>query len=376
MPATVAMIGLTHPHSAMYLDTLDALDAVGGIALYDQDTTTAREVAAACRKAVGVHDDLAPLLSSAEIAHALVGVPTAQSPAILVRAIEAGTPVFTEKPAARAAAEFAPVVAALDRRPVAFAIAYLNRWHPALRQLRDLYREGAIGRLMAVELRMVTTQARFRNPGHWLFRREAAGGGILSWLGCHWLDLARYLSGDEVASVAAQLATTSDEAIDVEDTAAVAFRLAGEAEGSLHAGYLLAAGAPGYEGTSYDMAVHLRGTLGTLAYYRGNAGGRSPWTASRRAGRRPRRAPSPSHNRRRGATAAAPASTPSALSSPPARATRCPPARPTRCASSKSSTPSTRPTRLAGRSPSLGDRARCRPTMRGASAVKHAGGSR
>lgn len=272
MSATVAMIGLTHPHSAMYLDTLDALDEVGGIALHDRDTTVARGVAATCRKAVGVHDDLASLLDRAEVTHALVAVPTAASPTTLVRAIEAGKHVFTEKPAARTAAEFAPVLAALERRPVAFAVAYLNRWHPALRQLRDLYRDGAIGRLTSVELRMVTTQVRFRDPGHWLFRREVAGGGIVSWLGCHWLDLARYLSGDEVTSVAAQLGATSGETIDVEDTAAVAFRLAGGAVGSLHAGYLLAAGAPGYQGTSYDMAVHLRGTLGTLAYRRGTAG--------------------------------------------------------------------------------------------------------
>lgn len=266
------MIGLTHPHSAMYLDTLDALDEVGAIALYDQEAAVAQRVAATCRKTVGVYDDLAPLLARAEVTHALVAVPTAQSPAVLVRAIEAGKPVFTEKPAARSVAEFAPVAAALDRRPVPFAVAYLNRWHPALRQLRDLYRDGAIGRLTSVELRMVTTQVRFRDPGHRLFRREVAGGGIVSWLGCHWLDLTRYVSGDEVVSVAAQLGTTSGEAIDVEDTAAVAFRLAGGAVGSLHAGYLLAAGAPGYEGTSYDMAVHLRGALGTLAYRRGNAG--------------------------------------------------------------------------------------------------------
>ncbi|MGI8484972.1 MAG: Gfo/Idh/MocA family protein, partial [Thermomicrobiales bacterium] len=129
-----------------------------------------------------------------------------------------------------------------------------------------LYQGGAIGRLTSVELRMVTTQVGFRNPRHWLFQREISGGGVLSWLGCHMLDLLRYVTGEEIVSVAAQLATTSQEEIDVEDTAAVSFRISGGAIGSLHAGYLLAKGAPGYRGAGYDRAVHLRGTHGTLSF--------------------------------------------------------------------------------------------------------------
>ena len=39
-----------------------------------------------------------------------VAVPTDRSPATLIAAIEAGKNVFTEKPGARCAAEFAPVL--------------------------------------------------------------------------------------------------------------------------------------------------------------------------------------------------------------------------------------------------------------------------
>ena len=66
--------------------------------------------------------------------------------------------------------------------------------------------------------------------------------------------------------VQAELATTSGEAIDVEDTAAVAFRTAGGAVGSLHAGYLLAVGNPGYRAAGHDIAMILRGTLGAIYY--------------------------------------------------------------------------------------------------------------
>ena len=50
MPATVAMIGLTHPHSRMYLETLDVTDDVGAIVLCDADLGAARDWPRATRR--------------------------------------------------------------------------------------------------------------------------------------------------------------------------------------------------------------------------------------------------------------------------------------------------------------------------------------
>jgi predicted dehydrogenase len=269
---TVALLGLTHPHSRMYLDTLDVVDEVSAIALCDEDEAATREVAGRTRKAVATYDDPTRALAHPGVTHALIALPNDRAVPAIVAAIERGLGVFTEKPGARTAVEFRPVLAALERRPVPFAAAYLNRWQPTLRQLRDLYHQGAIGELRSVELRMVTTQVRLRDPRHWLFRRDIAGGGILTWLACHWLDWIRFATGQEYARVSAELAILSGEAISVEDTAAVAFRLTGGAVGSLHAGYLLSTGTPGYEGTNSDWAIHLRGSHGTLAYRRGTQG--------------------------------------------------------------------------------------------------------
>jgi predicted dehydrogenase len=263
---TVAIVGLAHPHSDMYLETLEALDEVAGIVLVDPDEDVRRLASALTTKARASVDDLDAALARPEVTHVLVALPNDRTPAALVQAIEAGKGVLTEKPGARSAAEFMPVLAALRRHPVPFTIAYLNRWSPPVQQMRELYRAGAIGRLTSVELRMVTTQVGMRNPSSWLFQREAVGGGVLAWLGCHWLDALRFVTGEEIVRVQAELATTSGEAIDVEDTAAVSFRTAGGAVGSMHAGYLLAVGNPGYRAAGHDIAMILRGTLGALYY--------------------------------------------------------------------------------------------------------------
>src|SRR5205814_9737078 len=92
-----------------------------------------------------------------------------------------------------------------------------------------------------------------------------------AWLGCHWLDAVRFVTEEEIVRVRAELGTTSGEAIDVEDTAAVAFRTSSGAVGSLHAGYLLAIGNPGYRAAGHDITMILRGTLGAIVY----SGGRN-----------------------------------------------------------------------------------------------------
>jgi predicted dehydrogenase len=250
----------------MYLETLETLDEVMGIVLVDPDATTRDAISARTDKVAGAYGCLEAARARHQVTHALVALPNDEAPAAIVAAVEAGIGVFTEKPGARSAAEFEPVLAALDRRPVPFAIAYQNRWSPRIRQMRDLFQAGAIGRLASVELRMVTTRVGLRDPTMWLFQHKRAGGGVLTWLGCHWFDALRYITGQEIVRVQAELATNSGEAIDVEDTAAVSFRTQDGAVGSMHAAYVLAVGNPGYRSAGNDIAMILRGTLGALSY--------------------------------------------------------------------------------------------------------------
>jgi len=262
----VLLDGLTHPHAEMYLETLEALDEVSGVVLVDPDQVARDAMSEKSRKLRGAGPDLDSAIERWDVSHVLVSLPNASTPAELVRVIEARKSVFTEKPAARSAAEFTPVLNALRRRPVPFAVAYLNRGAPPIVEARELYRAGAIGRLMSVELRMVTTRVGMRNPDAWLFHREQAGGGILAWLGCHWLDAVRFITGEEIVRIQAELGTLSGEAIDVEDTAVLAFRTSGGAIGSLHAGYLLAIGNPGYRSAGHDISLILRGSDGLIQY--------------------------------------------------------------------------------------------------------------
>lgn len=266
MTINVGVIGLGNPHARLHMRTLDASDEVGRVVIFDPAPALYDAVIKGCQKVEAVYDNVDDLLSRSDLPIVVVTMPNGSAPEMIARAAKAGKHVLCEKPCARQASDLEPALAAVRENDVRFTAFYTWRNNPAIAKMRDLVAEGALGRLTSVELRMVTTQVRVRNPKHWLFNNEIAGGGILSWLGCHWLDLLRFVTGDEVASVSALIGTVGGEAIDVEDVAAVSLRLAGGAVATLHAGYLLPSGTPGYEGASYDNTLVFRGTKGTLLH--------------------------------------------------------------------------------------------------------------
>jgi predicted dehydrogenase len=173
--------------------------------------------------------------------------------------------LLAEKPIGRNAVETQQVIDVAGRTGVKLGVCYQNRRQPLVQDARRFVQEGLIGPLMTIEARMITTQIRFRSPQHWLFNRDLAGGGMLSWLGCHYIDLMRYISGDEIVAVTAETATRSGEAIDVEDVAVLSLRFRSGAVGSLHVGYILTMSGTGYRNpTGYDLYFGVNGRSGRL----------------------------------------------------------------------------------------------------------------
>jgi predicted dehydrogenase len=248
-----------HSHAAGYRETLLHLPEAQLVAGYDSDLAAARARLGPALASLPLYDHLPALLSRERPEAVLVALPSDAAPEAVVVCAEAGVHCFVEKPVARTTAELAPIEEAVRRSGVTFHLGYTRRFTAAGSTLRALVERGLLGETQSVEGRWITSSVRSRDPGHYAFSRARSGGGILHWLGCHWLDLMRYVTGLEVAGVAAVLETRSGEAIDVEDTAALALRFANGAVGSLHAAYT--AGGD-------DLYFALRGTLGWARWER------------------------------------------------------------------------------------------------------------
>ncbi len=263
---SAALLGIEHPHSLAHMRTLQALPEVESIYLWDENQAALdAAVEAQGAKVAATYTDLDQLLANEEILFVIAAIRNDLGPDIFIRTLEAGKHLMAEKPIGRTAADTQRVIDVAKAQGLQLGVCYQNRNNPVVQDARQLIRAGAIGELMTVEIRMLTTQVQFRNPQHWLFDREKSGGGILSWLGCHYIDLMRYLTGDEIVSVAAEVATRSPESIGVEDVAVLSLRFRSGAIGSLHAGYMLALSGSGYHNSSgYDTYVGLNGQNGRI----------------------------------------------------------------------------------------------------------------
>ncbi len=142
------------------------------------------------------------------------------------------------------------------------------RFHPALATMRELLDSGVLGRPLIVAAQMVTTQVGSgpgqRNPQHPAYRPETEGGGMLHWLGQHFLEVLSFLGGDvrQVSAMCAPVVGNMAPDPRMDDVSVLAFRFASGAMGALHVGYLNAA-----SGANRDV-VHLWGSEGD-AYWAG-----------------------------------------------------------------------------------------------------------
>ena len=172
-----------------------------------------------------------------------------------VALLRQGKHCFLEKSIARTAEEFRPV---LDGGPPAGPTAWWTSpgastppWPPCASCWT-----ARPGRPLMVAAQMVTTQVGSgpgqRNPQHPAYRPETEGGGMLHWLGQHFLEVLSFLGGD-VRQVSAMCPGGGQHAPDprMDDVSVLAFRFASGAMGALHVGYLNAAG-----GANRDV-VHL-----------------------------------------------------------------------------------------------------------------------
>jgi predicted dehydrogenase len=258
-PVRVAQLGVAQPHAAGYRATLRLMPEATLTAAYDLDLDAARAEFQREGVAIQLYDDIAALLEAERPEAVIVCLPPALTPNAIVRAAEAGCHVLAEKPCARTADEFLPAMRAIERTGVQFATGYLRRASPVARQIKEIVAGGLLGRLTSAEISFATTSVARRNPGHWLFQREMSGGGILHWLGCHWIDLLWFVTEREVTAVGPMLDTLSGEAIDVEDTAVVTLRDEGGMLATINCAYVLDQGPD-------QVAIALRGTLGWLTW--------------------------------------------------------------------------------------------------------------
>jgi predicted dehydrogenase len=238
---------------------VDAARRVPGVELVGIAASSGgRSAEAAEQLGVAAFDSLDDLLADADTVHNCT--PNDLHASLGARALESGAHLLTEKPVGRTAEEAGELAAAAAGSDRVAAVCLNYRYFPAIARMRELVAEGAIGDVSMVRGSYLQDWLLDLDRPSW--RRDASRSGpsgTLADLGTHLFDLARHVTGLEIAGLAASLATVLDDEGGLDDHGTVLARFEGGAHGSFVVSQVAA-------GSKNDLRLTVDGTLGAISW--------------------------------------------------------------------------------------------------------------
>ncbi|MFE7171734.1 Gfo/Idh/MocA family oxidoreductase [Streptomyces sp. NPDC057616] len=176
---------------AFHAETLSGLDAVESLVLTDPFADAAKSAA---ERFGGEVVDSPEALLAAGVDGIVVAAATDAHPGLILAGVEAGIPVFCEKPVARTMAEGVRVLKAVEGSDVPIQIGYNRRFDAGFVAARAAVQSGELGTLHTVRS---TTLDPAPPPAAYI----AASGGIFRDCSVHDFDIIRWVTGREVVEV-------------------------------------------------------------------------------------------------------------------------------------------------------------------------------
>lgn len=230
--------------------TLSDLPVVESLVVTDAVPTVTAEVA---NRIGALACDSPEQLLAADVDGILIAAATDAHPSLIRAAVDAGLPVFCEKPVARGIEEAVAVRQHVEATGVPVQIRYSRRFDAAFQAARDAVASGELGWLHTVRS---TTLDPAPPPAAYV----AVSGGIFRDCSVHDFDAVRWVTGREVVEVYAAGSNEGEsffaEYGDV-DTASTLLTLEG--------GILAVVSNTRYNARGYDVRLEVHGTDDAVA---------------------------------------------------------------------------------------------------------------
>jgi myo-inositol 2-dehydrogenase/D-chiro-inositol 1-dehydrogenase len=235
---------------AFHAATLRNLPVVESLVVTDP---VAAATAAVVEKFSATAADTPQALLASGVDGVVIAAATPAHPELILAALEAGVPVFCEKPVTADPADSAEVLRRAEQTGVPVQIGYPRRFDAAFVAARDAVRNGDLGWIHTV--RSTTLDPAPPPDGY-----VRASGGIFRDCSVHDFDAVRFVTGQDVVEVYAagsnQGAPIFGEIGDV-DTAAIVLTLA--------SGALAVVSNTRYNARGYDVRMEVHGSADSVA---------------------------------------------------------------------------------------------------------------
>ena len=150
----------------------------------------------------------------------VISSPTSSHRGLMMKALQAGSAVFVEKPWAENLLEFDVFEAEVINRKLPFLISFQRRYHPQLLKVKELISRGTIGKIICASFEIFSDVRKWHTYEDWkklyAVRSDLGGGVLLTEI--HEIDLIYWYFGVP-KSVFCYGGIFGAEVIDVEDSA-------------------------------------------------------------------------------------------------------------------------------------------------------------
>jgi predicted dehydrogenase len=155
--------------------------------------------------------DAGQLINDPEVNAVYVATPPNTHAEYAIAAMNAGKPVYVEKPMARNYAECKEMIRVSEKTGMPLFVAYYRRSLPAFLKVKELIEEGKIGQPLTANIRLhlaYREKDQFPDKQSWHIDPEISGGGHLYDMASHQFDYLDFLFGPitEVHGIAKNLA--------------------------------------------------------------------------------------------------------------------------------------------------------------------------
>ncbi len=210
------------------------------VALYNHRRETAVDLIEEYPQAA-FYDDYGRFLEESGVQAISICTPNALHAGMTIAALNRGIHVLVDKPMAVTLSEAQAMIDAARESDVILTVGQTQRYYPAHRKAREIIQSGVLGKIFQIRTTFGHGGPLQWSPrGQWFTTSGLAGLGVTGDLAVHKADLLRYLTGQEVESVAAFNANF--ELPDVEDNVAAVLRLSDGALVTLSASWTMRGG--------------------------------------------------------------------------------------------------------------------------------------
>src|SRR5689334_4034900 len=146
------------------------------------------------------YSDAHQLINDPDVNAIYIATPPSSHEEYTIAAINAGKPVYVEKPMSVDAVSAQRMVQAANDAKIKLSVAHYRRGHQLFNKVKQLVNDNAIGSVRLVRSaihKKPVTQDEMNNPGRaWRVDQSIAGGGLFNDLSPHQLDLMYYFFGE------------------------------------------------------------------------------------------------------------------------------------------------------------------------------------